>query len=291
MESPESAALRSRVFEVLATRFPSATLVDRADLLGFTVDGVKLPLIDYSRGIRNPQLLDATLSVVSSADGPYGDEQVAPGVWRYDFRAGGSGGDNRKLIEAHRLGVDIILFRKLRPNIYQAVYPARVAHVDEGVGQVLVTLDDLVSIADHTPSVVERRWAEYIAKHRVHQPAFRGMVLRAYETQCTVCRFKHAELLDAAHITADANEAGDAVVTNGMAMCKIHHAAYDQNFLGITPDYTITINGDLLAEVDGPMLKHGLQEMHGAHITLPRRRAEHPDRERLSQRYLEFSLR
>jgi len=67
------------------------------------------------------------------------------------------------------------VFPKLKPNIYQAVYPARVAHVDEGAGYVLVSLDELAEIADHELSVVERRWAEYVAKRRVHQPEFRGI--------------------------------------------------------------------------------------------------------------------
>ncbi|MFW7413467.1 HNH endonuclease [Demequina sp. SO4-18] len=289
MESAPSATLRARVFEILTTTLPTGAIADRDDLLGFKVEGVSLPLIDYSRGIRNPAALEATLSVVSSADGPYSDEQIRPGIWRYDFRAGGAGGDNKKLIEAHRLGVPIILFRKLKPKVYQAIYPARVAHVDLDAGHVLVSLEELADIADHAPSAVERHWAEYVAKRRVHQPAFRGMVLRAYETQCTVCRFKHAELLDAAHITADSADAGDAVVTNGMAMCKIHHAAYDRNFLGVTPDYEIKINASLLAEVDGPMLKHGLQEMHDLRIQLPARRSEQPNRERLALRYSEFT--
>ncbi|WP_084130194.1 HNH endonuclease [Demequina sp. NBRC 110055] len=288
MESAASAALRTQIFEQLAKTAPSSHLVSRAELLGFNVGGERLPLIDYSRGIRNPKQLDATLSVVSSADGPYADEQVAPGIWRYDFRAGGTGGDNRKLIAAHRLGVPIILFRKLRPNLYQAVYPARVAHVDHDNSRVLIALDELADLADHEQSPIEREWAEYIAKRRVHQPAFRAMVMRAYETQCTVCRFKHGELLDAAHITADSDAAGDAVVTNGMAMCKIHHAAYDQNFLGVSPDYRIQINAALLDEVDGPMLKHGLQEMHGATITLPSRRGDRPDQDRLATRFETF---
>lgn len=288
MESPASAALRAQIFDAVEAAFHSASIVDRATLLGFHVNGQPMPLIDYSRGIRNPQALDATLSVVSSADGPYADEQVAPGVWRYDFRSGGIGGDNRKLIAAGVLGVKIILFRKLRANVYQPIYPARVAHVDEHKGHVLISLDELSDLANHEPSVVERHWAEYVAKRRVHQPAFRGMVLRAYDTQCTVCRFKHAELLDAAHITADSEADGDAIVTNGMAMCKIHHAAYDQNLLGVTPDYEITINTALLSEKDGPMLKHGLQEMHGLPISVPTRKAERPDRDRLSARYEAF---
>lgn len=127
-------------------------------------------------------------------------------------------------------------------------------------------------------------------ERRVHQPAFRAMILRAYDTQCTICHFRHAELLDAAHILSDKHERGYATTTNGMSMCKIHHAAYDQKFLGVDPDYTIHINNDLLHEVDGPMLKYGLQQMDRQKIILPSRRVDHPDRENLELRFREFQM-
>ena len=81
---------------------------------------------------------------------------------------------------------------------------------------------------------------------------------------------------------------GIAAVTNGMAMCKIHHAAYDQNLLGVTPDFEIRINERLLAETDGPMLRHGLQEMHEKRLVLPRRRADLPDKKALEVRFRNF---
>jgi putative restriction endonuclease len=43
-----------------------------------------------------------------------------------------------------------------------------------------------------------------------------------------------------------------------------------------------------LDEIDGPMLKHGLQEMHGATISVPRRMDAKPDPNRLEQRYETF---
>ncbi|WP_222128410.1 hypothetical protein [Cellulosimicrobium sp. TH-20] len=58
--------------------------------------------------------------------------------------------------------------------------------------------------------------------------------------------------------------------------------------LGVTPDGEVRIALELLAEIDGPMLKHGLQEMHGRHLTLPRRRADRPDREFLAWRFERF---
>ncbi len=113
-------------------------------------------------------------------------------------------------------------------------------------------------------------------------------MLRAYETLCAVCTLRHGRLLDAAHIIGDRAEGGEPVVPNGLSMCKIHHAAFDTNLLGISPDYRVQIDGDLLAETDGPMLLHGLQEMHGRLLTLPSRHRDQPDLARLEQRWAAF---
>ena len=133
-----------------------------------------------------------------------------------------------------------------------------------------------------------RRYVERVVKQRVHQPEFRGKVLLAYENQCAVCHLRHPELLDAAHILPDSHPEGRAVVTNGLSLCKIHHGAYDADFLGIDPDYKVHINATLLEERDGPMLRHGLQEMHGVRITLPRARRQQPDRANLDERFRTF---
>lgn len=113
-------------------------------------------------------------------------------------------------------------------------------------------------------------------------------MLRAYATRCAVCRLAHGELLDAAHIVADGEEGGLPVVPNGLSLCKIHHAAYDRNLMGVTPDLKVQINQRLLDEVDGPMLRHGLQDMHGQPLIVPSRRADQPDRDRLALRFAVF---
>ena len=95
--------------------------------------------------------------------------------------------------------------------------------------------------------------------------------------------------LDAAHIIGDAEDGGEPIVTNGMALCKIHHAAYDADLLGVSPDYVVHINADLLHEHDGPMLKHGLQEMNGRPLTVPKLVGEKPDKDRLASRFGRFS--
>jgi len=97
-----------------------------------------------------------------------------------------------------------------------------------------------------------------------------------------------AELLEAAHILPDGHPQEHPVVPNGMALCGLHHAAFDANILGIRPDYEIEIRLDVLEETDGPMLKHGLQEFHRERLWTPRRPVLRPKPEFLEERYALF---
>ncbi len=103
-----------------------------------------------------------------------------------------------------------------------------------------------------------------------------------------MCRLRHPSLLDAAHILPDSHPRGMPIVPNGLALCKIHHAAYDQNILGVRPDLSVQVRTDILAEVDGPMLRYGIQEMAGARLTVPRTVAAQPDPLALDERYQLF---
>jgi hypothetical protein len=55
--------------------------------------------------------------------------------------------------------------------------------------------------------------------------------------------------------------------------------------IGITPDYEIELRRDILEEIDGPMLRYGLQELHHSKLLLPSRKSDWPDRGRLEIRY------
>jgi len=92
-------------------------------------------------------------------------------------------------------------------------------------------------------------------------------------------------LPDAAHILPDRDERGHPEVPNGLSLCKIHHGAYDTEILGVDPDYKVHIRSDVLAEEDGPMLLHGLQELHGSRIVLPKAELLRPNRDYLAERF------
>jgi putative restriction endonuclease len=292
----EQALLRLEIFADLELFIESrGGFASRDELTSFVMrNGLRMPLIDTSRGIRNPQELDTTLAIVSASDGgrnnPYDDAiDRESGLLRYSWAKGPvDAGDNRKLLAALETGTPIILFEKPLPNLYVPVFPVYVIDVDREKRSFIIDLDD--SRLRTSPEVtLDKKYAARMVKQRVHQPMFRARVLSAYNKKCAVCTLKYPELLDAAHIISDSDERGLPVVTNGMAMCKIHHAAYDQDFLGVSPDYVVHINERLLADRDGPMLQFGLQAMNGKALELPSRRDDRPDRDYLAERFARFT--
>ena len=282
--------LRQRVFDALAEEVAESGSLTRDQLSNFKVGSDTRRLIDMSRGIRNPKEMSATLAVVSSPDGPYADSEVEGGLFRYDYRSGSTAGDNTKLRRARELDLPIILLRKIETGVYVPVFPVYVVGDDMTKRQFVLAVDERLRFLAEPGhgSILERRYAERLARYRLHQAEFRGRVLRAYATRCTVCLLRHGRLLDAAHIVGDRESGGDPVVPNGLSLCKIHHAAFDANLLGVSPDYHVSIDTDLLRETDGPMLLHGLQEMHGRQLLLPDRAADRPDPDRLAQRWAVF---
>jgi putative restriction endonuclease len=285
-------ALRQRIMRGLDEHLAaSGGTITRAELEDFPFgSGERRRLADRSRGIWNPRDLRATLSVISNPKGPYDDRPQEGGLFRYAYRAGSTDGDNRKLRQAYALGLPIILLRTIVAGLFMPVYPVYVLGDDFARREFVLALDEgLRFVSDpENPREEEQRYAARIAWQRLHQPEFRVRVLRAYEGRCTVCRLGHKGLLDAAHIIGDRIEGGQPVVPNGLSLCKIHHAAYDRDLLGITGDGEVRINARLLEEIDGPMLRHGLQEMHRRAIVPPRRREDRPDAERLDIRFQRF---
>jgi putative restriction endonuclease len=102
-----------------------------------------------------------------------------------------------------------------------------------------------------------------------------------------MCRLRHPELLDAAHIKEDA-QGGEPIVTNGIAMCAIHHRAFDAHVVGVRPDYVVEVRSDVLRGLDGPTLQHALQEMHGISLWVPSRVSAQPSKDLLEERFERF---
>jgi putative restriction endonuclease len=170
------------------------------------------------------------------------------------------------------------------------VWPVYIVRDDPGALTVSVAVDEqrmaVRPRAAHDPLAEARRaYLTVVTQHRLHQESFRERVLRAYLDRCAVCRLRRRELLTAAHILPDGHPRGEPVVPNGLALCALHHTAFDRHVLGIRPDLTIELSGKLLRERDGPMLQHGLQGFHGGRIVIPQAAHLKPNSDFLAERY------
>lgn len=291
----EELSKREALMHALATEFAQNAVLTsrwlgRVDF-GFGPERVK----DVGKGIWNPSSYAGTLTIVSDPDSEYDDGDHGDSLYRYSYekRPPGQdprGGSNIKLREAMRLGLPIVMLRKIADGRFVPVMPVYVVKEEPEHRRFLLALDESLRFLPDPAHLTEdqRRYVERVVRQRMHQPEFRSRVLGAYELKCAVCDLKKTPLLDAAHITADIATDGLPVVSNGLALCKIHHAAYDENILGISPDYVVHINDDVLTEVDGPMLKYGLQQMDRRPLWVPRRAAQQPDKDRLAQRFEAF---
>jgi hypothetical protein len=81
---------------------------------------------------------------------------------------------------------------------------------------------------------------------------------------------------------------GQPVVSNGLPLTKIHHAAFDAHLIGIDLDHRIHVSDRLLKIHDGPFLELGLKGIVGKLIDKPRRLEDRPDRDRLAIRFEQF---
>ena len=89
-------------------------------------------------------------------------------------------------------------------------------------------------------------------------PSIREAVITAYGGRCAVSRIPEPLLLDAAHIIEDKDERlGQLIVTNGIPLSKLHHAAFDAHLIGIDPDYRLHVSDRLVAQHDGSVQRMG----------------------------------
>lgn len=262
---------------------------------GFIFQGKRVSLGSFQKGIHRSAMQQgpAALTLTTSFKDPYQDEIDPTGAgFVYAYRAGDPDqADNRALRAACQMQVPLVYFRAIAPGMYWTSAPMFV--VSDAPEAKAVVLQAALPLQDMTPAGLVstpdvRAYATVDAKRRLHQQKFRVDVLRAYRSQCAICRLREAVLVEAAHIVSDIHPEGIAAVINGIALCAIHHLAYDRNLLGIDPTGVVHISERLLHEHDGPMLKTGLQGFHGVAINVPRRPADQPDPMRLELRFEEF---
>lgn len=107
---------------------------------------------------------------------------------------------------------------------------------------------------------------------------FRRRVLGAYDHRCAACGIQ-LELIDAAHIIPVAAPTSTDETKNGIAFCKLHHAAFDRNLLSFDARYKIEISVSEVSRLAAANLSGGL-DLFKNHlrtaIILPNDRRDYP---------------
>lgn len=261
---------------------------------GFIFKDTNIPLVS-PQGIFKPKQMDLPLTITTSPKGPYKDSFDEDDFLLYKYRGTDPmHRDNVGLRKCMQNDIPLVYFHGIVPGKYLAVWPVYVIGDSPDTLTFKIAADNQYEIEYEDNELKEennyrRAYITSSVKRRLHQRGFRERVIAAYQSQCAFCQLKHAELLDAAHIIPDKEEGSVPNVNNGLALCKIHHAAFDQHIIGVTPDYRIKVKEDILREKDGPMLKHGIQGLENQKLILPKSKKAWPNQEFLKYRYNKFS--
>lgn len=117
------------------------------------------------------------------------------------------------------------------------------------------------------------------SKNRKRNPEFRREVIRAYEHRCAICDYdirldNNLMGLEAAHIQWHAYDGPDEV-SNGLALCILHHKAFDLGGISLLDDLRLVVSNDLHGQnraFDLWFLDH-----RGKPIRTPRHDDQRPD--------------
>jgi putative restriction endonuclease len=201
---------------------------------GFIHQGRRITLKGPA-GIWFPQGFSIPLSIATALNGPYRLDDIADdGLLTYAYRGRDpKHRDNRGLRDAWRTRTPLIYFREVHEHHYQAIWPVIILEDHQESLFVRAAMDpayadlrpesDPAAIALSPLDLRRYAWAE--TRQRLHQGAFRDIIIAAYDCRCTVCRLGHTELLDAAHIIPDTTMIGhpdraEGFSRNAMVPCS-----------------------------------------------------------------------
>lgn len=116
-----------------------------------------------------------------------------------------------------------------------------------------------------------------VLDRRRRDSTFRDTILRIYERRCAVCRYDgrlHTSEfgLEAAHVKWHA-AGGPDQPDNGLALCTMHHKAFDRGAMGIDDDHRILISEHVTG---GDAVRQWLIDFAGKPLAAPQPRQPRP---------------
>ena len=150
------------------------------------------------------------------------------------------------------------------------------------------SLEDSLSVdLSNLPQGKERKQE---VKRRINQDFFRKTVLSSYNYKCCITGINNLDLIQASHIVGwSKDEENRTNPQNGLCLNILFHKAYDENLLGISPDYEIFISekifGERLKDVGQGTIDY-IRSFDHQRLILPRR--FYPDKDMLAAHFEKF---
>jgi putative restriction endonuclease len=136
----------------------------------------------------------------------------------------------------------------------------------------VATWDEYLDIATKVEGSAEELLTEppehEKASRLVRSAAFKRKVRSAYDDTCAICGSERRSPtgdpeIEAAHVYPK-SEGGRDIVPNGIALCKLHHWAFDVGWLAISDDYEV-----IVGEADEITTPNEISELEGRMVNLP----------------------
>lgn len=109
-----------------------------------------------------------------------------------------------------------------------------------------------------TASSPARQHVIVTTKKALRDIGFRQRVLTAYSHRCAMCGIQ-LNLLDAAHILPVNVDGSTDETCNGIALCALHHRAYDRSLVSFDEGFKIIVSGPLVEELKDMRRADGLE--------------------------------
>ena len=125
---------------------------------------------------------------------------------------------------------------------------------------------------------------------RINQDFFRKTVLSSYNNCCCITGINNKSLLEASHIVGwTKDEANRTNPQNGLCLNVLFHKAYDENLIGISPDYEIFVSDEFFgAKLENvtSSTKEYIKSINHRKLIMPKRFL--PDRDLLAVHFDNF---
>jgi putative restriction endonuclease len=201
---------------------------------------------------------------------------------------------NRKALDAAKTR-GIASYRKLTGELAIAFVPEFFGiYVDHkpalhGLGKTVQEASLLEQIAADPSGISDTKIEQSVAakprvcalrmtKTALRDIRFRRNVLDAYGNQCAMCAVQ-LKLVEAAHIVPVEHPDGTDETCNGVALCVLHHRAYDHGLISFDEDFKIRVNGKKLQKLEVESRGGGAQSFKKAlreNLHLPANAGAHP---------------